>query len=169
MDKRKLHGFTLIEMLVSMALIGSVLMLGLYTYRVFVSFHQRYDQRLESSSELSVLRYQLGRDLATTVRFSFLSPTDVGLWDREGGSIAVYQQIPGAMIRTGFQRQDTFKLAARWIQHPTIGPILVDSAQLWQIPIRMWARSSVESSFSSDNFSPSVDISLLEGTNTDIE
>lgn len=167
MKYKTLPGFTLVEILVSMALIAAVLMLGLYTYQTFVSFHLRYDDKLEVSSNLSLLKFQLERDIRQTTSLSFQETNTLYMWGREADSIIAYQQSDVGIIRISRQRQDTFRLFGIWTGHPTQGIVLRDSAGLWEIPVQPWQGSGVEQHPISNQSSLPVDISFVTGTNTD--
>lgn len=141
MKKHRLKGFTLLEMLVSMALIGMVLMLGIFTYQSFVQIHQQYDQRLEQGGELAFLSYCLKRDVRHAHEMALLSPHRLCLWNQAGDTLAIYRQLPHLMIRHDNMHIDTFLIEGRWLQRAGGEISLLDDENLWEIPLRTWSKA----------------------------
>ncbi|MEM7512995.1 MAG: prepilin-type N-terminal cleavage/methylation domain-containing protein [Bacteroidota bacterium] len=61
--KQKVSGFTLLELLVSMALTTMVLLLGQYIFSAFKRFALTYDASIDYTYELSILQQRIDRDL----------------------------------------------------------------------------------------------------------
>ena len=146
MNGRRLYGFTLVEMLVSMALVGSVLILGMFLYSTFVKFHRQYEQKLSSAEEIALVQYQLRKDVRMAASITLSSPDILALEDWTGQAYVSYSCLPLFMIRHTSERRDTFEVAAAWHLDAFGSISLTDTARLWQIPLAKWARSSVQHS-----------------------
>ena len=59
---KKLPGFTLIELLFALALTGLVLVMGSGTFRVFISFFNRFDRQTELSYQAMIFKDRLDKD-----------------------------------------------------------------------------------------------------------
>lgn len=115
MQLRSLKGFTLVELLASMALVGVILIIGFQAYQILSALHQRYYQSILYSYELSQAKLQLYQDLHISKSIA------LSLYDRKACLIPAdedqsicFQFSPDGLIRTTFNRQDTFQIKGNW-------------------------------------------------------
>ena len=74
--KQTVSGFTLLELLVSMALTTMVFFIGQYIFSAFKDFTLTYDSALDYTYDLGILQHQIDRDLQATKKWKYEEELD---------------------------------------------------------------------------------------------
>lgn len=109
----RLSGFTLLELLFSLALTGMVLLLGFGVYRLLGDWSKRYETQLDEAAQFSLLTRRLQIDFreANTAQYESgslqlqLSPDEL---------LCQYHKTDSSLIRQAKNRQDTFPFLGTW-------------------------------------------------------
>lgn len=109
---RKLKGFTLIEMLVALALTGSVLVLGFGVYRLFGDWVKRYSQQIEHAADFALLEKQIRLDMGRVNTMEWKE--GVLLLNEEATPVLQYIRNDSQLIRKSSYSQDTFAFIGDW-------------------------------------------------------
>lgn len=100
-NKYKVSGFTLLELLVSMALTTMVFFIGQYIFSAFKGFALTYDSAVDYTYDLGILQHQIDRDLQTAKKWEYKEELDS--WCIEYGlddSGPCYSFESGEIVRT---------------------------------------------------------------------
>ncbi|MEM6766785.1 MAG: prepilin-type N-terminal cleavage/methylation domain-containing protein [Bacteroidota bacterium] len=83
MNRYGLDGFTLLELLVVIALTSLVLLLGQYIYIAFYHFHTQYETSVSYTYELSQIQYSIDRDILQATAFQWEEENELCLMNGE--------------------------------------------------------------------------------------
>lgn len=114
--------FTLVELMITLALVGFVLSLGLLVVNVLGRMHQRFDEQVDQTYGLLQVRNRLQQDLLSTHDIR-INPMTYELLDPKGEVALMYYWQDSLVIRRHAERLDT--LAGKWSWHPAADPNLI--------------------------------------------
>ena len=111
---RKLKAFTLMELLFTLALSGVLLALGMSSFRIFLSFYQKYDQQVDHSYEAMIFKDRLSLDMDKAYLFEHYKEAgedQLHLYDKEGESFCSYSFQEDYILRDNYAAAlDSFHL-----------------------------------------------------------
>ena len=107
-----LKGFTLLEMLVALALTGSVLVLGFGLYRLFGDWVKRYQQQIERAADFALLEKQIRLDMGRAEAIEWQN--GIILLNEQAIPILQYSRNDSQLIRRSSFEQDTFAFIGDW-------------------------------------------------------
>lgn len=111
---KRLAGFTLVELIVSMALIGMILLMGQYVYMTLTRFHvqfvERIDTTYDSGQAAAMLRWDCWRASDAT-----MEEGELALWDADGSLQARYELADTLLIRKKGSLADTLRFYGYWM------------------------------------------------------
>lgn len=99
-------GFTLIEIMMALALTGIVLVMGGYIYKIFTDFQYRYQERIDRTYDTAILHHQLHQDLTHAWQLEAI-PNGFILQNRKGEPQISYYQTNGYLIRSWDEVSDS--------------------------------------------------------------
>ena len=101
-----LKGFTLLEMLLALALTSAVLTLGFFTFRTFLQFQIRYETKVNATYDMALIHHQLQQDLRKATKLQ-LQAGNMLLFDANQELLIRYQSKDSMLLRFIEQRVDT--------------------------------------------------------------
>ncbi|MEO0468215.1 MAG: type II secretion system protein [Bacteroidota bacterium] len=105
-SRHRLKGFTLVEMLLALALTSAVLTLGFFTFRTFIQFQIRYEIKVNATYDTALIHHQLQQDLLKATQLQ-LQGGNVLLFDPNQELLIRYQSKDSMLLRFIDQRSDT--------------------------------------------------------------
>lgn len=108
MPNSKLHGFTLVEVLITLVLLSSLLLMGHRVIGIIRQMHQHQVTRLKQTTEAALFRHCFRHDLQKAHHVTHETQW-IWLWDERDSLIAEYEWQPDYWCRHIPQR-DSFYL-----------------------------------------------------------
>ncbi|MEL6194341.1 MAG: prepilin-type N-terminal cleavage/methylation domain-containing protein [Bacteroidota bacterium] len=144
MNEGKLSGFTLLELLVAIALTSLVFILGQYIYVAFHQFHVQYEGRVDHTYELSQIQYSLDRDLQSASIIQWEEEHVLCLKNEEE-VLSHYHLYPKEISRTVEDHMTSWEVSASWeLEQTSAGFLLVDSLQNLQLRFFLPAKATAK-------------------------
>ena len=106
LSRQTLKGFTLLEILIALALTSAVLTLGFFSFRTFLQFQIRYEQKVNATYDTALIHHQLQQDLRKATQLQ-LQGGNVLLFDANQELLIRYQSEDSILLRFVDQRVDT--------------------------------------------------------------
>ncbi|MEO0470840.1 MAG: prepilin-type N-terminal cleavage/methylation domain-containing protein [Bacteroidota bacterium] len=134
-----LKGFTLLEMLLALALTSAVLTLGFFTFRTFLQFQIRYEQKVNATYDMALIHHQVQQDLRKAAQLQ-LQGGNVLLFDAKQELLIRYQSEDSMLLRFVDQRVDTLfgkgTLSIHFNQQSLIWTDLITGENIFPLPKR---------------------------------
>lgn len=113
--------FTLVELMVTLALVGIVLSMGMLVVSVFGQLHHRFEDQVDHTYTLVQIRQRLQQDLLRTAQVKY-GLQEMVLLDAQDHIVVRYTCLDSQLIRRTPQLSDT--LAGKWqwtsVQDPAL-------------------------------------------------
>lgn len=143
-----LKGFTLLEMMVGLALMGLVVITGGLVLQILGKLHLGFVEKQAEAQEVLLLQQQIRKDLRKTYHWEEAAPETgagavVRCFDRKGELLSSYRLADGKVLRQSLTQIDTFAWTGSWAWEPGRWR-LQDSLRGWDISFLPWTKSSVD-------------------------
>ena len=113
----QLKGFTLIETMITLALAGLVVSLGMLVYRSMASMHSQYQNQVALTYAGSGIQYMLENDASKAFSYTWYDPQNICLLGRDEEQIYCYALLDSTMVRSEGGRHDTLGFKGTFISN----------------------------------------------------